>query len=80
MKVLAISSSPRKGGNSDVLCDEFLRGAAENGHETRKIRLAEKKNRAVRGLAAPARKVTSASVATIWRKCLTRLRRRMLSF
>ena len=43
MKVLAISSSPRKGGNSDVLCDEFLKGAAENGHETQKIRLAEKK-------------------------------------
>ena len=29
MKVLAISSSPRRGGNSDVLCDEFLKGAAE---------------------------------------------------
>ena len=43
MNVLAISSSPRKGGNSDVLCDEFLRGAAEQGHETEKIRLAEKK-------------------------------------
>ena len=43
MKVLAISSSPRRGGNSDVLCDEFLKGAAEAGHETRKIRLAEKK-------------------------------------
>ena len=43
MKVLAISSSPRKGGNSDVLCDEFLKGAAQNGHETQKIRLAEKK-------------------------------------
>lgn len=43
MKVLAISSSPRKGGNSDVLCDEFLKGAAENGHEVQKIRLAEKK-------------------------------------
>ena len=43
MKVLAISSSPRRGGNSDVLCDEFLKGAAEGGHETRKIRLAEKK-------------------------------------
>ena len=43
MKVLAISSSPRKGGNSDVLCDEFLKGAAENGHETQKIRLSEKK-------------------------------------
>ena len=42
MKVLAISSSPRKGGNSDVLCDEFLKGAAESGHETQKLRLAEK--------------------------------------
>lgn len=43
MKVLAISASPRKGGNSDVLCDEFLKGAAESGHEVQKIRLAEKK-------------------------------------
>ena len=43
MKVLAISGSPRKSGNSDVLCDEFLKGAAEAGHTTRKIRLAEKK-------------------------------------
>ena len=43
MKVLAISGSPRKGGNSEVLCDEFLKGAAESGHETEKIRLAEKK-------------------------------------
>lgn len=29
MKILAISASPRKGGNSDVLCDQFLKGAAE---------------------------------------------------
>ncbi len=43
MKVLAISSSPRKGGNSDVLCDQFLKGAAEAGYETEKIRLSEKK-------------------------------------
>ena len=43
MKVLAISASPRRGGNSDVLCDELLKGAAENGHEVRKLRLAEKK-------------------------------------
>lgn len=43
MKILAISASPRKGGNSDVLCDEFLKGAAESGHEVQKIRLAEKK-------------------------------------
>ena len=41
-KVLIISSSPRKGGNSDLLCDEFARGAAEAGHEVEKIRLAEK--------------------------------------
>ena len=45
MKVLAISSSPRRGGNSDMLCDAFLRGASENGHEVRKIRLAEKEIR-----------------------------------
>ncbi len=43
MKILAISSSPRKGGNSDALCDEFLKGAAASGHEVQKIRLTEKK-------------------------------------
>ena len=42
-KVLIISASPRKGGNSDLLCDEFARGAAKAGHEVEKIRLAEKK-------------------------------------
>ncbi|MBQ6793657.1 MAG: flavodoxin family protein, partial [Butyricimonas sp.] len=25
-RILILSSSPRKGGNSDTLCDEFLRG------------------------------------------------------
>ena len=25
-KVLVLSGSPRKGGNSDILCDEFMRG------------------------------------------------------
>ena len=43
MKVLAISASPRKCGNAEVLCDEFLKGAAESGHDVQKIRLAEKK-------------------------------------
>ena len=32
-KVLILSASPRKGGNSDTLCDEFLRGAKEAGHD-----------------------------------------------
>ena len=42
-KVLIISGSPRKGGNSDLLCDEFMRGAVEAGNEAIKIRVAEKK-------------------------------------
>lgn len=40
-KVLIISASPRKGGNSDTLCDEFARGAQESGHQVEKIRLEE---------------------------------------
>ncbi len=36
-KVLIISSSPSKGGNSDLLCDEFLRGAKDAGHEAEKV-------------------------------------------
>ena len=42
-KVLILSGSPRKGGNSDLLCDEFLRGAIEAGNRVEKIRVAEKK-------------------------------------
>ena len=36
-KILILSSSPRRGGNSDTLCDEFLRGATEAGNEAEKI-------------------------------------------
>lgn len=36
-KVLVLSASPRKGGNSDVLCDLFIKGAKEAGHETEKV-------------------------------------------
>lgn len=39
--VLIISASPRKGGNSDTLCDEFMKGAIETGNQVDKIRLAE---------------------------------------
>lgn len=42
-KVLILSGSPRKNGNSDILCDEFAKGAKESGHEVEKIRVAEKK-------------------------------------
>ncbi len=41
-KVLILSGSPRKGGNSDILCDEFARGTKENGNIVEKIRIAEK--------------------------------------
>lgn len=41
-KVLVISGSPRVGGNSDKLCDNFVKGAAEAGHEVEKISLADK--------------------------------------
>ena len=41
-KVLILSGSPRKNGNSDILCDEFARGAAEAGNHVEKIRVADK--------------------------------------
>lgn len=36
-RVLGIAGSPRKGGNSDLLLDSFLGGAASGGHEVEKI-------------------------------------------
>lgn len=41
--VLIISASPRKNGNSDLLCNEFLKGAVDAGHQVEKIFLADKK-------------------------------------
>jgi len=41
-KVLILSSSPRKGGNSDTLADRFLMGALEAGHAAEKVSLREK--------------------------------------
>lgn len=40
--VLIISASPRKNGNSDILCDRFAQGAAESGNKVEKIFLASK--------------------------------------
>lgn len=40
--VLILSSSPRRGGNSDRLSDEFARGAREAGHEVTKIFLKDR--------------------------------------
>lgn len=40
--VLIISSSPRKGGNTEQLCDSFAKGAKEAGHKVQEVRLADK--------------------------------------
>ena len=37
MKILAISTSPRAGGNTDLLVDRVVRGAAETGADVEKI-------------------------------------------
>ncbi len=42
-QVLILSGSPRHGGNSDMLCDEFMKGALEAGHKVEKIEVARKK-------------------------------------
>ena len=48
-KVLIISTSPRKGSNSEALSDEFARGARESGNEVEKVSLAGKNIRFCRG-------------------------------
>lgn len=48
-KVLVISSSPRIGGNSDVLSDAFVKGALEAGNEVEKVNLAGKRIEFCRG-------------------------------
>ena len=40
--ILVISTSPRKGGNSDCLADEFVRGAREAGNQVEKVTLYDK--------------------------------------
>lgn len=40
--VLIIATSPRKGGNSEILADTFAKGAQDAGHEVEKICLYDK--------------------------------------
>jgi len=48
-KVLVLSASPRKGGNSDLLCDQFMLGAREAGNRAEKIHLQDKNINFCRG-------------------------------
>ena len=41
--VLILSSSPRRSGNSDLLCDQIMLGAKEAGNQAEKIFLRDKK-------------------------------------
>lgn len=41
-KVLILSASPRKNGNSDILCQQFQKGAEEAGHSVEQIYLYDK--------------------------------------
>ena len=41
--VLILSGSPRKKGNSDLLCDEFMHGAEDSANQVEKIFLGSKK-------------------------------------
>ncbi len=40
--ILILSASPRRGGNSDLLCDQFMLGAKEAGNQVDKVFLKEK--------------------------------------
>ena len=42
-KAFLLSASPRRGGNSDLLCDQFILGVQEAGHHAEKIFLKDKK-------------------------------------
>ena len=42
-KVLILSASPRKNGNSDILCQQFRKGAEEAGHAVELVPLYDRK-------------------------------------
>ncbi|HIH87755.1 TPA: flavodoxin family protein [Candidatus Bathyarchaeota archaeon] len=53
--VLGVAGSPRRGGNTETLLDEVLRGAAEAGAMTEKVVLAERDVKSCRACNACAR-------------------------
>ena len=54
-QILILSGSPRRGGNSDLLCNEFLRGAQDGGHQVEKIFIRDQKISPCRGCYACAK-------------------------
>lgn len=41
-KVFVLSGSPRKNGNSDLLCDQFVKGVREANHDVTKVFLVDR--------------------------------------
>ncbi len=67
--MLILSGSPRREGNSDLLCDAFMRGAAESGNVVEKFASRIKKS-AIAGRAITAASMRAhAPSRTIWRLC-----------
>lgn len=76
--ILVISASLRNGSNSDMLADEFMRGALESGNKAEKITL-RGKNINFAKAALPVRKQANALLTTIWQKFCPKCSRQMLS-
>lgn len=77
--ILVISASLRNGSNSDMLADEFMRGALESGNKAEKITLCGAKTLIFAKAALPARKQANALLTTIWQKFCPKCSRQMLS-
>lgn len=58
-RILIISSSPRRKGNSDTLCDEFMRGAIEAGPRSGKDFFTQTKELSIAPVAVHAVFITS---------------------
>ena len=63
--VLIISGSPRRGGNSETLCDQFAAGAKDAGNHVEKIVLQDKKS-VTAPVVMPVRRMEYAYRRTTW--------------
>lgn len=76
--ILVISASLRNGSNSDMLADEFMRGALKAAIKQKKLPCAAKTLIFAKA-ALPARKQANALLTTIWQKFCPKCSRQMLS-
>lgn len=72
MKVLVINGSPRAKGNSDLLCDEFIRGGQERQDIKWRKSLCGRKTLVPAKPVMPVSKLVVVYNKTIWRTCWKR--------